>query len=220
MKFLPRAVLFFALAFAPFGSLRADENSAKAQQLATEVWRAAGGEHWGDVREISFAFVVEQNGKELMRAEHHWNLVENTDEVKWKDKSVKVNLASPATDDDGKAGYARWVNDSYWLLAPLKLRDPGANLAYEGSKKIAGKQCEVVRLSFGKVGLTPGDQYLLYIDPAVNQITSWDYMPHPDTIAHMTWDAYREAGGLVLSTEHSLGDKKIRIADLKVVAGK
>ena len=27
-------------------------------------------------------------------------------------------------------GYERWVNDTYWLAMPFKLRDPGANLKF------------------------------------------------------------------------------------------
>ncbi|MFN2412818.1 MAG: DinB family protein, partial [Pyrinomonadaceae bacterium] len=38
--------------------------------------------------------------------------------------------------------YARWVNDSYWLLGPLKVLDPGVKLTYEGSKESEGVACE------------------------------------------------------------------------------
>ena len=87
-----------------------------------------------------------------MQAEHHWDVAAQTDRVKWKDKDVTVNLAEPGQDADAKAAYARWVNDSYWLLCPLKLRDRGLKVTSEGTKKMDGAPREVLRLEFDRVG--------------------------------------------------------------------
>ncbi len=116
-----------------------------------------------------------------------------------------------------KSAYARWVNDSYWLLAPLKLLDPGVMLGYEGTKEMDGAPCEALRVSFEKVGLTPGDQYVLYIDPQTKLVRSWDYIPKADTVMHSTWEKYQSVGGLNLATEHNFEGKMIRFADVKVV---
>ena len=198
----------------------AAESDANAQQLAKEVWQASGGEHWPNVKEIRFTFIVEQNGQQLAKAEHHWNVAAGTDRVKWKDKEVTVNLAAPPADEDGKAAYARWVNDSYWLLAPLKVLDPGVQLTHEGSKELNGVPHQTLRLSFQGVGLTPGDQYLLYIDPQTKLVRAWDYMPKPDTVMHGSWDNYQNFSGLQLSTEHHFGGRIIRFADIAVVTAK
>jgi len=203
-------VLFFTT-----NPIDAQESPDKAQQLAKDVWRASGGENWGKVKEMRFTFVVEQDGKQLTSAEHEWNVAAGTDRVKWKGKDVTVNLAAPAQDDDGKAAHARWVNDSYWLLAPLKVLDPGVKLVYEGSKEMEGAACEVLRVSFAQVGLTPGDQYLLYVDPATKLVKSWDYMPKADTVMHGTWEKYQTFGALKLATEHNFAGKMIRFADVK-----
>lgn len=153
---------------------------------------------------------------DLPRSEHHWDVAAGTDQVKWKGKDVTVNLAAPAQDEDAKAAYARWVNDSYWLIAPLKILDPGVKLAYEGMKESEGVQCETVRVSFEQVGLTPGDQYLLYIDPQTKLVRAWDYMPDSETTVHGTWEKYEPLGGLQLATEHNFGGKMIRFADVRV----
>jgi hypothetical protein len=151
-------------------------------------------------------------------AKHEWDVAGQTDQVKWKDKDVKVNLAAPGTDDDAKAAFARWTNDSYWLLAPLKVLDPGVKLSYEGQKEVGGAQCETLRLSFEGVGLTPGDQYVLYIDPQTKLPRAWDYMPKPDNVTQGTWEGYIDADGLKLSTVHNFGGKVIRFADVAVTA--
>ncbi len=113
------------------GLVLADENAGNADQLGAAVWKASGGENWPNVRAIDFTFAVEKGGQTVLSAEHHWDMAAQTDHVKWKDKDVTVNLLSPAADENAKAAYGRWVNDSYWLLAPLKLKDRGVHVASE-----------------------------------------------------------------------------------------
>jgi len=195
----------------------AQPSAGQAQQLGKEVWKASGGENWARVKELRFTFIVEQDGKELVSAEHTWDVVAGTDRVKWKGRDVTVNLAEPAQHEDGKAAYARWVNDSYWLLAPLKVLDPGVQVAHEGTKDSEGTPCETLRLRFEQVGLTPGDQYVLYIDPETKLVRAWDYEPAKGEQMHGTWEKYQEFGGLKLATEHNFAGKMIRFADIKVV---
>ncbi len=181
-----------------------------------DVWKAAGGENWEKVRTLDFTFVVEDKGKMLVSAKHHWDIGAGTDHVQWKGKDVTVNVRSPAADEAAKAAYARWVNDSYWLLAPLKVCDHGVHLKYEGRKEVDGKSLEALRLSFGKVGLTPNDQYVLYVDPATKLVRAWDYIPEPDKVMHGTWEKYEDFDGLKLSTDHQFAGKTIRFTGIKV----
>jgi hypothetical protein len=214
-------VLLVALCAARLSLVVAAENSTTARQLADAVWKASGGENWPNVKAIDFTFAVEKGGKTLASAEHHWDVAAQTDHVKWKGKDVTVNLADPGTGDEAKAAYARWVNDSYWLLAPLKLKDRGISVSEEGRKTIDGGEREVLRLSFGQVGLTPNDQYRLYIDPATKLLASWDYMPEPGKTVHGTWENYQKSGGLTLATDHKMdGGVEIRMLNLKVTTNK
>ena len=159
---------------------RAAEPSAdKAEQMANDLWKASGGENWAKVKELHFTFVVEQEGKTLFSAQHVWNVSAGTDEVKWKDKQgkehqVTANLTAPGSDEESKTAYARWVNDSYWLMAPLKIRDRGVTVEPGETKEVKGVACETIRLKFDKVGLTPTDQYVFYIDPKTKMPVAWD----------------------------------------------
>jgi hypothetical protein len=213
----PLVAAFVALFFAS-GLFAAAEPDAHAQQLARDLWKASGGENWSKITRLQFTFVVEQDGKELARAEHDWDVKKGTDHVKWKGKEATVTLANPPQDDNGKAAYARWVNDSYWLLAPLKVLDPGVKLAHEGSKDLDGTACEMLRLTFEQVGLTPGDQYVLYIDPQTKLMRAWDYVPEPGKVMHGTWEKYEDFAGLKLATEHNFGGRIIRFVDVKAEA--
>ena len=205
------------LLLSPTAALRAQEGDDKARELARAVWKASGGENWPKVKELHFTFVVENEGQQLAFVQHQWNVAAQTDRVQWKGKDVTVNLAAPAQDEDGKAAYGRWVNDSYWLLAPLKVLDPGVKLAYEGTKEVEGATYETLRLSFESVGLTPTDQYVLYVDPATMLVRAWDYIPKPEAVTHGTWENYQDFGGLKLALDHKFGGRVIRFQDVKVV---
>jgi hypothetical protein len=203
----------------------ADQSADKGQQIALDLWKASGGENWAKVKELHFTFAVEQEGKPLFSAEHVWNVAAGTDLVKWKDKQgkdhqVTANLTAPGSDDDGKAAYARWVNDSYWLMAPLKVRDQGVQVEAGGEKDLNGVTCETIRLKFDKVGLTPTDQYVFYVDPKTKLPVAWDYIPASGEGMQATWEKFQSFGGLNLATEHNFNGKTIKLKDIKVVADK
>jgi hypothetical protein len=216
------AVITLLFAVVAPAARAADESADKGQQLATDLWKASGGENWGKVKEVHFTFVVESEGKPLFSAQHVWNVAASTDEVKWKDKEgkdhqVTANLMTPASDGEGKTAYARWVNDSYWFLAPLKIRDKGVKVEAGGPKDINGVSCETLKLSFEQVGMTPTDQYVLYLDPQTKLVRAWDYIPKTGDGMQATWEKYQTYGGLNLATEHNFNGKTIRLADIKVV---
>jgi hypothetical protein len=222
-----KALLMLALAAfgsAPLASSAAD-NSNDPSVLATDLWKASGGENWSNVKELRFTFEVEADGKTVASAKHDWNVAGGTDHVQWKDKDgndkdATADLKSPPQDGDGKKAFARWVNDSYWLLAPLKIRDPGVTVTPGTQKELNGTMCDTLHLSFGQVGLTPTDQYLLYVDPGTKLLRAWDYMPKEGGGMQATWEKYEKFGGLTLATEHHFNDKTIKLTGIEVVAGK
>ena len=216
------AVVISLLAIAP--AVRAAETPRGAEPiLATELWKASGGENWSNVKHIDFTFAVEQEGKRLFAAQHSWNVAAGTDTVKWTDKqgkdhNVTVNLAAAPQEGEAKDAYARWVNDSYWLLAPLKIRDRGVNVEASGPKDLNGTTLQTIQLSFDNVGLTPTDRYLFYIDPQTKLPRAWDYIPQTGEGLQATWEKYENFGGLNLATEHNFKGKTIRLVDIKVSA--
>jgi hypothetical protein len=211
------SVLFFTALVSVPALASSAEKSDSAPPQAEALWKASGGENWPNVKTIDFTFSVVKGGKTVASAEHHWDVAGWTDHVKWKDKDVTVNLANPASDEDSKTAYGRWVNDSFWLLAPLKLKDRGVHVKDEGRKTIDGAEREVLHLSFDKVGLTPNDQYRLYLDPDTHLVSSWDYMPEPGKTMHASWTDYQRSGGLTLATNHFMDNGvQIRFLNLEV----
>jgi hypothetical protein len=204
-----------------------------ATQLAQRVYERAGGPSLKKVAELRFSFVVYKKTEKVMEAVHRWDLRHSRDRVTWKDRKgverdavvdLKTRAAKgtldkkPPSEADakelGEKTYARWVNDSYWLMLPLKLLDPGVHRALEEKREHAGKQYDILKLSFDHVGLTPGDQYWLFIDPDTNEIARWTMQlegekgpPEGNSFAD-----YRAVGPLRLALDHVTDDGAERIA--------
>lgn len=193
-----------------------EPNAGRARQLAQAVFRANGGERWREVKRIQFTFHVAEGERELVTATHDWNVAAGTATVTWDGKQVTLDLRKPGTDAEARAAHARWVNDTYWLLAPLKLLDPGVRLRYVGTRVVAGKPYEVIQTSYEQVGLTPDDRYHFYIDPTTYRVAYWDYQPDTPRAVSGTWENYEKFGPLWLSTKHQFGARRIWFTDVTV----
>src|SRR5947208_3110955 len=184
------AILIVMLMLTPL--LRAQPKSA--EELADAVMKANGADHWGKVKIIRWTFA----GKN----KHVWNLKDNTDTITMSDKTATVKVDQKPTTDDDKKLFRAWTNDSYWLIAPLKIKDPGVMLSTAPDEKIEGKNYLVLHLAFQGVGMTPGDQYNWYIDPETMMLSYWDYMPSASKKTRWSWEGYKDFNGVKLATEH------------------
>lgn len=235
-----RSLLSIGLAALTSGLLTSAEAAAPAtaRALAERVHRASGGDAIGRVGAIHFRFVVLDGKDRKLEAEHHWDLRRGRDRVLWKSKDGKrcdatVDLATRAAEGTidgvqadgavlaalGKEAYERWVNDSYWLMMPTKLLDPGVKLTLEADREWKGRTYHVLELSFDQVGLTPGDVYWLLIDPETAQVVRWEMVLEGDQPPPKgsSWEEYRRLGPLLLAHTHvSDSGKKIVFEDTKV----
>lgn len=197
----------------------------KAIAVAERVMQALGGaDAWNATRYLRFDFAVERGGKTLVRRAHTWDKWSGRYRVEAKDKDgkdlvVTMNLNSkqgsatlggtPLAGDALKKelddAYAMWVNDSYWLLMPYKLRDPGVSLAYVGEKKKGTDTWDEIALSFDKVGLTPKDRYWVFVNRATGLVDRWEFVLKGEKTppAPFEWKGWKSYG-------------KIRLADDRV----
>ncbi len=189
---------------------------AAAVRLVDEIVRASGGNNWPLVSRIRFTFNVADGNQLKLSAKHDWDVRAGTDTVAWGGKQVTVNLQQQGTEPADRAAYQRWVNDSYWLLAPLKLRDPGVEHSFGGRGRIDDQEVLLLKVRFNQVGLTPSDQYNFYVDPDEFLVRRWDYVPASGNKIKATWENYREFGGLYLATEHRIGTRRIWFTDVAV----
>jgi hypothetical protein len=205
---------------------------AKAAAVALSFDNAMGGQSaWESVPYVRFDFVVVKEGKEIARFRHWWDKYHGRDRVEGPDDKGRtvisiVNLSdrkgksfvngtavkdSTSNAANVQTGYERWVNDSYWLMMPFKLRDPGTNLKYSALKKgTAGVEWDVLELTFDPgVGLTPKDHYWLYINRKSHLMDKWEYllqdMKPPAQSA--TWEEWTKFGPVQISALHRFEGK-------------
>ena len=196
-----------------FGSLfRQPAPPRSADALAEAVMKASGAEAWPKVTRVKFTFVA---GK-ASRA-HDWDVKNHTDTVTGNGKTMTVKLNGPKDTDEAKRAFGAWTNDSYWLMAPMKVMDPGVVRTLQPDETIDGKPYHVLHLNFKNVGMTPTDQYNLYVDPETNLVRHWDYIPAKGEQRRFSWDEYQDFNGLKLATEHKVdGNPAVTFTGIEV----
>ena len=181
--------------------------------LAHKVATAAGdpyAEHF-----LAFTFVVISDGQEKVRRSHRWCPQAGKVEVRTGDTATLVSsvdgraLDPSASQQAASEAWGAFINDSYWLLAPSKVLDPGVQ------RSVAG---DTLSLSFQGVGLTPGDRYTLTVQPQTGLVSRWDFTLEGGREGHLSWEDYQQHGGLMLSTRRisDRGSFEVRFEDLSV----
>lgn len=193
-------------------------SDAKAIALADSAIAACGGlENWERTRFLKWVCL----GKRLnvwdkqtgnVRIESRASLVLMNLHTK-KGRAWKGTVELTAPDDLQRAmdyGYEAWVNDSYWLLLPFKLKDGGVTLKYLGEGVTEeGRAADMLSLTFKSVGVTPNNKYHVWIDKESNLLTQWAYyMDATDELPRFTapWANYQKYGRILLADDR--GAKK------------
>jgi hypothetical protein len=110
-----------------------------------------------------------------------------------------------------------WINDSYWLVMPYKLKDSGVTLTYLGEEKNSkGDKCNVLELTFNDVGVTPENKYQVYVGINDNLINEWRYFQkaaQDSASAIWPFDNYKKYGSILLSADRSdnRGPKEVKV---------
>lgn len=100
-------------------------------------------------------------------------------------------------------GYEAWINDSYWLVMPYKLKDSGVTLKYRGKGRTeAGVPADILELTFEAVGVTPQNKYEVWVAEADHLVRQWAFYanaadPEPRFVG--PWDNWQRHGRLWLS---------------------
>ena len=102
-----------------------------------------------------------------------------------------------------------FVNDNYWLLFPFHAYwDKSATVTDQGAKPLpqGSGSGELVSVKYPPDGgYTPGDTWDLYVgnDNRVSQMVYHRGGPKKPGTVIASWDAYKKAGPLLISTDHT-----------------
>jgi hypothetical protein len=102
-------------------------------------------------------------------------------------------------------GEAVWINDSYWMFMPYKLKDTGVTLKYLGESPMQdGRAAEALELTFRAVGRTPQNKYRVYVAEDSGLVEQWDFFAEADDAEPRftsPWHNWRRYGRILLSDD-------------------
>ena len=208
----------------PAEGFNLEDSDMLAMLLADKSMQAMGGrEAWDNTRYLSWNF--------FGRRTHVWD--KSTGNLRIEVPSSDLFILMNINDKQGRVqksgvevtdsldyflqkGYEWWINDSYWLVMPYKLKDSGVTLKYIGEDTTQeGRLSDVLQLSFKDVGVTPANIYEVWIDAETKLVSQWAY--YPDSNAreprfNTPWKDYSKYGEVLLSGDR--GD--YQLTDIKV----
>jgi len=168
-----------------------------ADSLAQRLMDAHGAEAFASAPYLRFTFAIDSPEGTRVIGRHLWDKTTGDYRVEWtsgpdtsyvalinvRDVTDGVPageayrngtaLDGTAATEARRTAYGRFVNDTYWLLAPLKTMDPGVNRTYRPDSSTATH--DVLHLTFGEVGLTPDDEYWLYVSRETGRLDRWAF---------------------------------------------
>lgn len=219
------SLLFFVFFLAINIDAQAQNSSEKAKEIALKVMESMGGiENYNNIHYIQWDF-----GKRTL----YWDKWTGNVRVEFPEKELVVLVNIHTT--KGKVyqkgelitnkqkvnklleqGKKWWINDSYWLIMPWKLLDPGVNLTYVKTESLAnGNKADVLQMTFEKVGVTPNNKYWVYVDTQDHLIKQWAFYKNfndetPKFIK--PWDHYQKLENVLFSYNRSdFGPKNVVI---------
>jgi len=181
--------------------------------LADKMMKAMGGrENWDATRYISWNFF---DNRQLLwdkytgdvRIKHLNEDLEVIVNINSLEGKVKRNSEELQQKDSVQKYLSQaqgaWINDSYWLVMPYKLKDSGVTLEYVGEEITQeGDSAYVLELTFEEVGNTPQNKYHVFVDKNTFLVSQWAYFSEADQAAPnftMPWKDYKDFDGIMLS---------------------
>jgi hypothetical protein len=165
-------------------------SDAKAIAIADRAMDAMGGRKaWDETRYLAWKFFAPQPAGRT----HLWDKWTGALRYQHGDQITLMNIntkqgsvwtAGQKVTDAAELqkllqqGYEAWVNDSYWMFMPYKLKDSGVTLKYTGEGKTEdGRAADMLQLTFKDVGVTPQNKYDVWVDKESGMVTQWAYYP-------------------------------------------
>ena len=193
------------------------DSDPEAIALADEVMKAMGGRKaWDNTRYIKWSFFGRRDllwdkltGQ--VRIDSPRDTMTYLLNINSMEGSV-YKKGEPITEEEElknmlERGKSIWINDSYWLVMPFKLKDTGLAIKYlRSDTTMTGAEADVIQLTFADVGRTPDNKYEVWIDKSDKLIKQWAYFRQAsqDTATNVwPFDNYQKHGEILLSADRS-----------------
>lgn len=190
--------------------------------LVKKIAMANGYENWKNIEELRFTFNVDRG--ENPHFERSWVWKTKTNEVTMMTAEDTVSYDRKVKELDSTASKANssFINDKYWLLAPINILWDESNITTEHTQEtkapLSKEPMQKLSVVYGSEGgYTPGDAYDFYFgDDLV--VKEWVFRKgnQDDPSMITTWEDYEEVGGLKIAKMHKdeSGDFKLYFTDV------
>ncbi len=208
-----------------------DESDEQAIKIADEVMQQMGGRQaWDNMKTLSWNFF---GARKLV-----WDKPSGNVNIDFLNSPKPLRIALNIHDSTkvqldmdgkninhpdslakyGKIGKSVWINDSYWVVMPFKLKDSGVTLQYaRQDTTLTGEMAHVLQLTFTEVGDTPQNKYEVYVSKERKLVAQWAFFREKDQekpIFNRPWDDYKDYNGLLLASERGPRDiTELNVAD-------
>lgn len=178
----------------------------EAEQLADEMLKALNKPGFDTIAMIKFTYPGGHS--------YEWNRDENKVRVQWEGNDVFLDL-NKSTEEFSSLeylGYEYFINDSFWLIAPFKVRDSGV---VRSAVKI--KEGRGLLVTYTTGGVTPGDSYLWILDDR-GFPKSWKLWTSNVPLGGLKfkWGGWVEKEGVWFSTFHPSMVVDLEITELEI----
>lgn len=200
----------------------------KAVAIADRVMQKMGGyDAWKDARYLAWSFFGNQYQIwDKSTGDFHWekdslvanyNLQSKQGQVYSQGKDI---TATPAGQRVLADMLPTWINNSYWLVMPFKLKDSGVTLTLKGAgQTMDGAPADVLQMTFKDVGVTPENRYEVLVNRSTGLVDEWAYFKQasdPEPAFRRHWNEYARHGQLLLAAGRAEAAKPARLDNIAV----
>ncbi len=220
---MKRSLLLFAILLAVVGCKTEKKTEPVVEKTILEkVASAHGIENWNSIREIRFTFNVD---RDTMHFERSWIWDTKTQEVTGISLGDTLVYNRKAVDSLSQRADAAFINDKYWLLAPVNITWDKDNITYTLEENaiapISNDSLSKLTVVYGSEGgYTPGDAYDFYLGDDF-LVKEWVFRKgnSPEPSSTTTWENYEDLNGLRISKMHrnKEGNFSLYFTDVEVI---
>lgn len=190
----------------------------EAERLADKMLAAVNYNRYTEIRILKWTYGAGH--------QYVWYKQENIVNVRWKGYEVSFSPdtfeGSASLDGRGLEGeqkrdaittaWTYFANDSFWLVAPFKVRDPGTE-----RRLVETPEGPALLVTYRSGGVTPGDSYLWLLD-GNGRPRAWKLWVKiiPIGGVTITWEDWKNYGGTWLCRLHNTGAFPLQVSGIEV----
>ncbi|MEO1012604.1 MAG: hypothetical protein AAFX53_14960 [Bacteroidota bacterium] len=199
--------------------MRVHEEVREKSSILEKLAFAHGYGEWGKVTELQFTFNVDKDSSHFQRT---WIWKPKVNQVTSISGSDTITYSRKAMDSVSHKINSGFINDKYWLMAPINLLWDKDNLQLTHEKNvvapISNKPLQKLTVLYGsKGGYTPGDAYDFYFGEDM-LIEEWVFRKGNalEPSLATTWEDYKDIKGLKVAQKHRNEDGSFLLYFTKV----